>query len=365
MAGPEKMQAPDGQPDGLAPLARPQRAGLLTAMAWVVIAGVAWYLLKELTTLLRPLLLAIFLGYIILPLHLRLSKRISRAASVVVMVAGTVGLLFLLGWMIRQSVVGLEEDLPRLTRRAEDIAHQVQEFLKEKLPALAGPTLEDDKAKELRARKIHEIAKVFFNAAAGFLGEAVVVGFYLLFLLLEASHFPQRVRSAFGGERATQVHAVAENINQAIARYLHVKTKASLLLAVPVAVVLWVFGVKFALLWGVLTFLCNFIPYIGSIIAVTLPLLFAFLAADPGLQPVAAALGVVSIHVVMTYLVEPALVGKGVGLSPLVILIALAFWGECWGLVGMFLAIPLTVVLKIVLENVASTRPVARLLADD
>jgi AI-2 transport protein TqsA len=80
---------------------------------------------------------------------------------------------------------------------------------------------------------------------------------------------------------------------------------------------------------------------------------------------VAAAVGVLTIHLVMTYAVEPTIVGKGVGLSPLVVLIALAFWGLCWGLVGMFLAIPLTVVLKIALEHMAGTRPAARLLADE
>jgi len=134
---------------------------------------------------------------------------------------------------------------------------------------------------------------------------------------------------------------------------------------VPVTLILWIFGVKFAVLWGVLTFLCNFIPYLGSIIGASLPILFAFLQVEPIWKPITAGLGVIACHMVMAYLVEPTMVGKGVGLSPLVILAALAFWGQCWGLIGMFLAVPLTVMLKIVLENVAFTRPFARMLSDE
>jgi AI-2 transport protein TqsA len=365
MGGTEEKPDVQSKPDGRAPQARPGRVTPLTVMAWLAIFTLTWFLLKELTVILRPFFLAVFLGYVILPLHLRLRQRIPRAASVAVLVGATVGLLLLAAWMIQDSVVELEEDLPRLTRRAESVVHQVEAFVADKMPWLAGPTLEDAKAEEARARRIKAIAKGVFNAAATFLVEAVVVGFYLLFILLEAGRLPQRARNAFGGERADQIHAVVGNINQAIADFLRVKVKASLILAVPVTVVLWVCGVKFAFLWGVLTFLCNFIPYIGSIIAVALPVLFAFLDLEPGWQPVAAAVGVVAMHVLMTYVIEPTMIGHGVGLSPLVILVALAFWGECWGLVGMFLAIPLTVVIKIVLVNLPSTRPLARLMADD
>jgi AI-2 transport protein TqsA len=361
--GSDGKTAPESQGEGQETPPRRDSA-TFTIAAGLLILALSWYLLKELATLLRPLLLAVFLGYVILPVHLQLSKRIPKIASVAVLAGGTLGLLFLLGWLIQSSVAGLDEDLPRLTRRAETIYHQVREFFEENVPWLVSPTLDEARAKEQRSKKIHEIVKDLVNVAAGALVNTVVVGFYLLFLLLEAGRFPQRVQKAFAGTRAEQIMAVAGNINRAIAGYLHVKVKASLLLAIPVVLVLWIFDVKFAALWGVLTFLFNFIPYIGSILAVSLPIGFAFLQAETDWQPIAAGLGVVTIHVVMTYLVEPTMVGKGVGLSPLVILIALAFWGLCWGLVGMFLAIPLTVVLKIILENVDTTRPLALLLAD-
>jgi AI-2 transport protein TqsA len=357
--------APAEKSDDRSPGPSPPLNPMTKIAACLVVAALSWYLLKELAPLLRPLLLAVFLGYVILPLHWRLARTIPRVASIAVLVGGSVGVLFLLGLMIQDSVAELEEDLPRLTQRAQDVVHEVKEFAQERVPWLVPATEEDERAEGQRTKLIHQLLKELLQVAANAMVSAVVVGIYLLFLLLEVGNFPRRVRRAFGTERADRILAMATEVNHAIVRYLQVKVKASLLLAVPVAGVLWVFGVKFAVLWGALTFLCNFIPYIGSIVAVTLPLLFAFLGAGPDTKPLAAAIGVLAIHLVMTYVVEPRIVGRGVGLSPLVVLIALAFWGLCWGLVGMFLAIPLTMVLKIALESIGGTRPAARLLADE
>jgi AI-2 transport protein TqsA len=118
-------------------------------------------------------------------------------------------------------------------------------------------------------------------------------------------------------------------------------------------------------MFGVLTFLLNFIPYIGSIIACSGPMVLAFLSMDSIGPAIGVTVLLVTIHALSAYAVEPAMTGKAVGLSPLVILVALSFWGLCWGLIGMLLAVPLTVMLKIVLENVAFTRPVARLMAGE
>jgi AI-2 transport protein TqsA len=365
MSGTVEGMTPDGNPTGQAARSGQDTSTLLSVAMCLVIAAMTWYLLKEFAMLLRPLLLAVFGCYVIVPIHLRLKESVPGPASIVVMVGGSVAILFVLALMIQSSIVELTDDLPRLTQRAEQTLQQGQDWIDEHIPWLVSHSAEDAQVEKQRANKIRDIALGVANVAGDALIEAFIVGFYLLFLLLEASHFPRRVRKAFVNEQADQILDVVRNINGAIANYIRVKVKVSLLLAIPVAVVLWLFSVKFAVLWGVLTFLCNFIPYIGSIVALSVPLLFAFLDVDPIWKPVAASIGVIAIHGTMTYLVEPSLVGKGVGLSPLVILAALAFWGQCWGLIGMFLAIPLTVMLKIVLENVAFTRPFALLLADE
>src|SRR5262249_22133208 len=158
---------------------------------------------------------------------------------------------------------------------------------------------------------------------------------------------PGRLREAFAGRNAESVVAIATRIHLATAEFLRAKVKASLVLAVPVTVVLWIFGVKFPIFWGVLTFALNFIPYVGSLIAGSLPILSAFVDVDPIWKPIAATFLLTTIRVVTPNWADPAMMGKAVGLRPVVVLLALAFWGECWGLTGMLLAVPLTAILKI------------------
>ena len=104
--------------------------------------------------------------------------------------------------------------------------------------------------------------------------------------------------------------------------------------------------------------------HIGSVIACSSPILFAFLQMDLGWRPVTASVLVLCVHLALAYVIEPTMTGKAVGLSPLIILVSLSFWGLCWGLTGMFLAIPLTVLVKIILENLAITRPIGKLMAE-
>ena len=181
-------------------------------------------------------------------------------------------------------------------------------------------------------------------------------------VLLGTARLPAQIQGSFDPARAEQVLAVVSRINATIARYLRAKVLASMLLAVPATIVLWAFGMKSALLWGVLTFLFNFVPYVGSAITWTGPTLLAFLALEPGWRPITVAGLLLADHVLSANLIEPSLTGKAVDLSPLVVLLALAFWGSCWGLEGMLLAVPLTVVLRIILDDLPVTRPIARLM---
>ena len=345
---------------------RPDIATLTTVALCLVVAAAAWFLLRELAALLRPLLLAVFLCYVIIPMHHRLTQRVPKAFSIVVMAGVSVGLLLLLSLMVYGSVVELNEELPRLIERGGEIVNQLRSLMSSRLPAWL--VSEGGDAVTIQAQtgaRIREATGALVNAAADVLREAVLIAIYLIFLLLEVHRFPARIQSGFAGERAERILAVVGNINDAIASYLKVKVKASLVLAIPALVILWAFGVKFALLWGVLTFLLNFIPYLGSVISCSLPILLAFLQLPLGWEPVAVAVLLVGDHTLSAYLIEPAMTGKAVGLSPLVILASLSFWGLCWGLIGMFLAVPLTVMLKIVLGNVAFTRPFARMLSDE
>jgi AI-2 transport protein TqsA len=155
------------------------------------------------------------------------------------------------------------------------------------------------------------------------------------------------------------------SINRAMASYLRAKALASLVTALPVVAILWAFGVPFPGMWGVLAFVGNSIPFVGGLVAFVLPVLLAFLELEPVWRPLAVLALLVLVQVVTNNLIEPRLTAHAVDLSPLVVLVALAFWGLCWGVVGMVLAVPLTVMFKVVWENIALTRPLARLMAQE
>ena len=138
---------------------------------------------------------------------------------------------------------------------------------------------------------------------------------------------------------------------------------SSLAMALPVVAILWIFGVSFPGTWGVLAFIGNFIPYVGSVIALMLPVLLAVLELEPPWRALVVLALLLLVHSVTNNFIEPRLTAHAVDLSPLVVLVALAFWGLCWGVVGMVLAVPLTVMVKIIFENVALTRPLARMMA--
>jgi AI-2 transport protein TqsA len=349
-------------------VARPRRdlVPLYGLAAALVCAAGGWYLLKELAPLLRPLTLAVFLAYTILPAHRGLSRRVPGRVAGPLLALIVAALLLGLAVLVYDNLVDLRGELPRLIERGRGMIERLRTWGRDHLPAWAlAPAPDAARAEAETAARLKALASRLVNAAAGFLAEALVVLFYLLFLLLEARRFPARIRAGFRPEQADHVLGVVASINRAMASYLRAKALSSLVTALPVVAVLWAFGVPFPGMWGVLTFVGNFIPYVGSLVAFVLPVLLAFLELEPIWRPLAVLMLLVLVQVVTNNIVEPRLTAQAVDLSPLVVLVALAFWTLCWGLVGMVLAVPLTVMLKIVWENIALTRPLARLMAQE
>src|SRR5262249_54128513 len=143
-----------------------------------------------------------------------------------------------------------------------------------------------------------------------------------------------------------------------------VKAWISFVTAILSFAVLAAFRVEFAVVWGILIFLLNFIPYVGVLVAVAPPVLLAFLQFDEVWRGIAVAGLLIGVQVFTGQYMEPRLAGKRLNLSPLLIILSLAFWGYLWGPVGMILAVPLTVVCKIVLENIPETKAVGTLMSN-
>jgi AI-2 transport protein TqsA len=353
--------APPGGPDPWR-----DRLGLVTVALVLAITACSWYLLKELAPILRPLLLAFFLCYVILPSHYRLSRHIPTPAADALLATGSVGLLVVLAWLLTGSASQLNNEMPQLVERGQSIMSEVEGFALAHLPTWLGTQAEKVFRGQGQLLDWFKLAAASLAASAAQLfSEVVLVGIYLIFLLTEAGRYPRRVRRSLAGEQPERILQVIDQVNAAMVGYLDAKVKAGLVLAVPITLLLWVFGVKFALMWGVLTFLFSFIPFLGIILACAGPILLAFLQMGSFGQPALVSGLLIGFHVFWGNVIEPSITGKAVGLSPLIVLVMLAFWGLCWGLIGMILAVPLTVMLKIVLENRPFTRPFARFIGEE
>ena len=184
----------------------------------------------------------------------------------------------------------------------------------------------------------------------------------VVFILLEVSSFPVKLRVAFG-DPAT-LFPQFSRFSESVIRYLAIKTAASLATGAAAFLWLWVLGVDFPLLWGLLAFLLNFVPNIGSAIAAVPPVLLALIQFGVP-RSILVAGGFLLLNFVVGNIVEPRFLGRGLGLSTLVVFLSLVFWGWLWGAVGMLLSVPLTMTLKIALESKPDTRWIAVLLGSE
>src|SRR5262245_36379922 len=190
----ESTQAePEAIISGRAARLRSDLVPLYALTATVLCAAGGWYLLKELAPLLRPLTLAVFLAYAILPTHGMLSRRVSaRLAGPLVALLGAAAVLAL-AILVYINLVDLKDDLPRLIERARGLVDGLRTWVRDRLPSWAlEPAPEGERAGAEAATRLKALAAGLVNSAAGFLGEALVVGFYLIFLLLEAGRLPRR-----------------------------------------------------------------------------------------------------------------------------------------------------------------------------
>jgi AI-2 transport protein TqsA len=192
----------------------------------------------------------------------------------------------------------------------------------------------------------------------------VVVCLYATFLMIERRSFDDKLANlSADAKRVARIRKVVEAINQRIGSYLALKTLLSLLLGVVSYGVMALYGLEFAGLFAVLTGFLNFVPYVGSVLSVLIPVLLAVVQfQDPGLI-LTLLLALTAVQFVIGNFLDPYVMGNSLNLSPFAILLSLAVWTELWGIPGAFLAVPITAILAIVFSEFPGTRPVAVLLS--
>ena len=201
------------------------------------------------------------------------------------------------------------------------------------------------------------------GSLVSFVSNLLLVGIFLVFILLGHAGFGATLRTAFARERADKILLVLDSIAADIRQYLAIQFVLSLVTGVLVWLALWAIGVQFAVTWGALTFLLNFIPTIGSIIAALPPVLIAFVQFYPNPWPGVVSLAAIMIvQNVLANVVGPKVMGDKLNLSPIVVLLSLVFWGWLWGAVGAILSVPIASAIKVVCANIEPLHPVSTLM---
>jgi predicted PurR-regulated permease PerM len=203
----------------------------------------------------------------------------------------------------------------------------------------------------------------FSNAFLLFLRDAFMVALFMVFLLFEAVFFREKLDRAFEGERAEQIKKISADLMTQVTRYLSIKFVISLITGLLAGIGLKIIGVEFAVVWGVIQFIVNFIPNIGSIAVGVAVTAFSLVQFWPDPMPILiTGLLMLAINLTLGSILEPKIMGDRLGLSPLVVLVSLLVWGWIWGFAGLILAVPMIAIIKIVCENIPVLEPISILL---
>ncbi len=331
-----------------------ERLLLIAASVVVVVAG-----LRAAAPIAVPFVVAAFLAVLSLPLLTFLQRHhVPSLIAVLVTVVADLALVAAIGVIVSGSVQGFMEVLPTYLEA-------IYNWMTSTVSRIEGSGVDVKQLvalERLTPSSIMDFASRTVSSAARVLSSVVLVFLTVIFILSEALGFRHKVASAFGVDNEALGHYV--RVGGEIQRFLAIKTLVSLATGLAAGVLVAVLGIDFPALWGLLAFLLNYIPNLGSIIAAIPPIILAALQHGPATL-IGVAAGYLAINIVIGSLVEPHLMGRKLGLSPLVVFGSLVFWGWLWGPVGMLLSVPLTMVVKIFFLNTEDLRWVAVLLASD
>ena len=338
---------------------------ILIAAAGLFIAYVTVYILAVADNLLIPLVLAILIWYLLNTIDHTLSYIVIRGwrpprwLRLLVAITGMIVVLNLAAGIVAANVSKIIQAAPQYQAQLEEMLHHLPFGIEiEEVPALSQLTAEFN-----IGRLMQRLAREF----AGLLGNIGLISVYLIFLFLEQRYFGPKLASAFSGDerRKQWISDLFAQIDRDVRRYIGIKTLLSFATALGSWIVMRLVGLDFAGFWALLIFVLNFIPNLGSIAATIIPTILALIQFDVYLPFIIVLFGVGGLQFVIGNLLDPALMGKSLNVSPLLIIFSLVFWGMIWGLPGLFLCVPITVIMMIVLYNIKGTRWIAMMMSRD
>lgn len=324
------------------------------------VIGITCYFLAS---VLLPFIVAVLLSIIFRPaVTYLMQKKVPMALSLFIVVIICALLLGAVSFIIYNSVESFMVDFPKYEEKFNQKTTGLMQYLND---IAAGMGFNPDDLNISNVLTFSTVsgfmggfAGVFFNL----FGNVVMVLLFMLFLLGGTGDSGPKMYRAFSKVNADRIKHLLDNITKSVRTYLVKKSLISLLIGSLYALITWLFGMDFPIFWGFLAFILNFIPNVGSLIGTVFPVLFSLVQFDSFLSTIILLVLLVVAQNIVGNGLEPMVFSESLDLSPVLILIALIFWGFLWGIVGMLLAVPLTATIKIICENIDPLKPVAVLM---
>jgi len=318
----------------------------------IVIAG-----LKAAATILIPILTALFFTLICIPpVHWLRRRGVPNGVAIGLIVLAVVVVVGALTGVVGNSVSQFTNSLDKYRTQFDALIHDSAVWLKR----YGVDVPEERVAKMVDTGRLLELMRVLLQGVLSVLSDIVVIVFIMIFMLVEATGFAGKLRRALGDPEADLGKYAA--ITDQVYGYISIKAGVSFVTGLLCGGICAASGVDFPVLWGLVAFLFNFVPNVGSIIAAIPPVLLALIAHGIDIALV-VAVGYLVVNMVIGNIIEPRIMGRRLGLSPLIVILSLLFWSWVWGPVGMVLSLPLTMVVKVALEHgTESSRALAILL---
>lgn len=327
---------------------------LICAALVVVLVGI-----QAASVILVPFLMALFIAIICNPLIYWLMRwRLPQWAALSAVLIAIVLLGFLLAGLVGQSLTDLTRSLPQYQQQLD---HQLDGLV----ASLANLNILIDRQlllNYLDPQALMGLSVRLLGGLGKMMGDVFLILLTAVFMLLEASSIPGKIHLALH-DPAMKMRQI-DQVLSAVNHYLAIKTVVSLGTGLAVGLMLWLLDVQYFVLWGVMAFLLNYVPNIGSFIA-ALPVIAQVLVLQGPMMVVLVSLGYIMINTIIGNIIEPRWLGRGLGLSTLVVFLSLMFWGWLLGPVGMLLSVPLTIIVKIALEASPEGRWLAILLGPE
>lgn len=327
------------------------------------------YILMALREILVPVTVAIFLTYLFHPLLMYFKKyKVPVWLSLIVLIFTLIGVYYLMFLLIVSSLSALPDKMQiyvaHLTQFVESILEPFDLSVKEFAAILDIDIQTLDFGKVFESLMQAGVIQNIFDSFYTMLGSFFIMMIFWIFMIIGKTKFEERLKFAFESNLAA-VEKNIQAINNQLQSYIIIKTILSLVTGVITTIILLAFGIDFALIWGLLAFILNYIPNIGSIIATFAPIIVILLEYGFDFKTISIAVLLIMNQNIIGNFIEPQYLGRHMDLSPVFVLFSLIFWGWVWGITGMFLAVPIAAAMKIFFSNIEALRPIAILMGSN